>query len=116
MQTVVDVAIEFGGKATTYVTPERTTVIYTPDNSIISTELRPLLQEVEADKMRSQEAIKMHDAHVQNVRECDELLEQWNPDLRDKRQTEERFGRMEERFDRMESMMSKLISNLGVKQ
>lgn len=110
MQMVMDVTIDFGGKPITYVTPERTAVIYTPDNGVISTDLHTLLREVEADKARSEEAIKMHDAHVENIKECDALLEQWNPSLKEKRETDRRITALEEGMGNIKDTMAEMLN------
>lgn len=110
MQMVVDVTIDFDGKAITYVTPERTSVIYTPDGNIISTELQTLLREVEADKTRSEESVKMHDQYIENIKECNDLLEQWNPALREKRETINRITALEEGMDSIKDTMAEMLS------
>lgn len=109
MQMVIDATITFGDKTRTYVIPEQASIIYTPDNEVISTDIQSILQEVEADKARSEEALKMHDTHVENVRVCDEILERWNPALKEKRETDRRISALEDGMKGINDTMSEML-------
>ena len=109
MQMVIDATITFGDKTRTYVIPEQASVIYTPDNEVIATDIQAILHEVEADKARSEEAMKMHDYHVQNVADCDEILERWNPALKEKRETDKRISALEDGMKGINESMAEML-------
>lgn len=109
MQMVIDATIIFGDKTRTYVIPEQASVIYTPDNEVIATDIQAILQEVEADKARSEEALKMHDVHEENVKACDEILERWNPALKEKRETDRRISALEDGMKGINDTMSEML-------
>lgn len=109
MQMVIDATITFGDKTRTYVIPEQSSVIYTPDNEVIATDIQTILHEVEADKARSEEAMKMHDFHAQNVKDCDEILERWNPTLKEKRETDKRISALEEGMKGINESMAEML-------
>ena len=106
---VIDVTLCFDGKQTVYVVQERSAVIYTPTNEVISTDLQQLLQEVSAIKQRSEEAIKAMPEHEQTISECDEILEQWNPSLREKRETDRRITAIEDTIGKLQDSMNDVV-------
>ena len=109
MQMVVDATLDFGGKVRTYVMPEKSSIIYTPDGEVISADIKTVLQEVEADKARSEEAVKMHDSHVENIKRCNDILEQWNPTLKEKRETDRRISALEEGMKGINDSMNEML-------
>ena len=106
---VIDVTLSFDGKQTTYVVPERSAVIYTPTSEVIATDLQPLLQEVSAIKQRSEEAIKAVPEHETTIKECDGILEQWNPSLKEKRETDRRITALEEGMGSIKDSMAEML-------
>jgi len=110
---VVDVTIDENGETKTYTIPETLDVTYAGNDHVIATTREKILSEVEAMKNRADEVINSlhHNEAISDA--CEEILENWNPAIREKRQTEERMVSMETRIDKVTMMMETLLKKLG---
>ena len=119
-QMIVEVNIDIDGKTQQFVIPEDSTVTVTPDNRVLSTDIAPILREVETLRQRSQEILASVDANKARINRCDELLEAWNPELRAKRETERRFSTIDQTISELRSDVSGkfdlIMQKLGIPQ
>lgn len=109
---VIDFNVEIDGKTASYVIPENLTVTYT-DDLIISPDKDIILHEIEAMKTQAERAIAAVDRQKVIINKTTELLTELNPQFRERRETEERFGNMERRFGKIEESVDDLKSMFG---
>lgn len=109
---VVDITIEEGGTTKTYTIPENLDTTYAGD-MVISTSRENIIREVEAMKARSEEAIAQQSHHKEVIGKCDTILTEWNPAFKEKKQTEERFGKIEDQIADIGKMVKTLIDKLN---
>lgn len=118
MQMIVEVGIEIDGKTQSYVIPEDAIVTITPDNKVLSTDIAPIMREVENMSQRSQEILDSVAYNQKRKQRCEELLEQWNPELRSKRENERRFTSIESQVSDLRKDVSgkfdKIMEKLGI--
>ena len=112
MQMVVDVTIEENGESRTYTTPDSLSITYAGDELVIATEREGVLKEVEAIKSRNEEELSRVASRRAMVAECERILAEWNPQFKEKRETEERFAKLETSMTDLKSMLSGLIKEL----
>ena len=95
-QMVVDVTIEVDGKQMPpFVMSENAPIAYT-DKLILSTDRDSILREVEAVLARNEEELSMVDVRKQTVEKCKQIIEDWNPEAKERRQTNERMTKIED--------------------
>ena len=112
LQMVVDVTIEEGGVARTYTIPDSLNVTYAGPDLVISTDREHVLKEVEAMKAHSESALAEVPFHEKSVSQCTAILEEWNPQYKEKRENEERFNKIESSIGDLKSMLSGLVKEL----
>lgn len=94
-QMVVDVIIEVDDKQMpAYVIPENSGVAYT-DSMILSTDRDTILREVQAVLSRNEEELKLIPVREKTVRQCQAIIEEWNPEVKNRRETDERISKIE---------------------
>ena len=111
MQMVVDVTIDDGGSSRTYAIPDNTSVTYT-NGLVLSTDRDGVIREVEILRNQCAEELSKIEEYRKSVSECENILAEWNPVFREKRETEERFSKLETSMSDLKSMMSGLIKEL----
>lgn len=94
---IVDLTVDINGQQRTYSVPERSEIAYDDKNGMIITSNRDLaLREVEMVRKQAQDRIEHHDADKQMVAQCDGILAEWNPVMKEKRENERRFKGIED--------------------
>ena len=111
MQMIVDVTIEDGGSARTYTIPDNISVTYAND-LVLSTEREGILREVEIIKNQAAEELAKMDEYKQAVDDCEQILAEWSPEFKEKKQTEERFEKLENGMTDLKNMITGLINEL----
>lgn len=112
MQMVVDVTIEEDGASKTYTIPDSLTVTYAGNDLVIATERSGVLKEVETIKTQNEDELGRIETRRKIVSECERILTEWNPQFKEKRETEERFAKLETSMTDLKSMLSGLIKEL----
>lgn len=112
MQMVVDVTIERNGKSQTYTTPDSLSVTYAGNDIVIATERDGILKEVEALKVQNEDELNKVEQRKKIVSECNKILMDWNPQLKEKQETEERFTKIESSMSELKNMLSGFISEM----
>ena len=94
-QMVVDVLIELNGKQMpSFVIPENSGIAYT-DKVILATDRDSIMREVEAILSRNQEELDMVPRRQETVEKCKAVIEEWNPEVKERRQANERMSNLE---------------------
>lgn len=112
MQMVVDVTVEESGGSKTYTIPDSLSVTYAGNDLVIATERDGILKEVESVKAQNEDELAKVESRKQIVSECEKILTEWNPQFKEKRETEERFAKLETSMTDLKSMLSGLIKEL----
>lgn len=112
MQMVVDVTIEESGESKTYTTPDSLSVTYAGNEMVIATEREGILREIETIKAHNEDELSKVVTRRTLVAKCDKILTEWNPQFKEKRETEERFAKLETSMTDLKSMLSGLIKEL----
>ena len=108
-QRFVDVTIEMDGRTNTYSIPETMSVTYA-GNLVISTEREGILREVEAMKTQSDEVIKSVPKYEKISKDCERILEEWNPAFAEKKEQEKRINGLERKVEDIGKMLSEFIT------
>lgn len=109
---VVDVTIEHNGKSQTYTTPDSLSVTYAGNDIVIATERDGILKEVEALKVQNEDELNKVEQRKKIVSECNRILMDWNPLLKEKQETEERFTKIESSMSELKNMLSGFINEM----
>lgn len=102
MQRLVDVAVEYDGKNNTFAIPE-TLSIADANNLVLSTDRDGILRDVEALKNQSQEVVSSVAKHEGIIKQCDEILQSWNPVFAQKAAQDKKIENMEQRLEGLSS-------------
>lgn len=111
MQMISDVTIECNGVTRTYSIPDSLTVTYSSD-LVIATEIAGILQEVQVLKRQCEEELSKSDERKKDLKEYEKILSDWDPSLREKMETNERFEKIDERFNKMETSITDLKTTI----
>lgn len=118
---VIDVAIDMDGKQSSFVMPENANIAYT-DNLIITSDRTDILREVQAICSRNEEELKQTKVREQTVAKCKSILEDWNPELKERRMTDERISKIEgvvsmlkQNYESSDAKMDKILKLLETK-
>jgi hypothetical protein len=106
----VDVTVELCGRCTTYTVPDNADIAYTQNDVVVTPNKEMALREVESVRNRAQERLDCHDADVKIVSMCDDILSEWRPEVKEKRETEERFGRMEKQIGELTGLIREMMN------
>lgn len=109
---VIDFSVDVDGKTASYVIPENLAVTYA-GNMIISPDKDIILHEIEAMKTQAEQAIAAVDRQKGIISKTTELLTELNPQFRERRETEERFGKIEDRFGKIEESVEEMKDMFG---
>lgn len=112
MQMVIDVTIEENGESRTYTTPDSLSVTYAGNELVIATEREGILKEVETIKAHNEDELAKVTTRRAVVEQCERVLTEWNPQFKEKRETEERFSKLETSMADLKGMLSGLIKEL----
>lgn len=114
MQMVVDVCIEVDGTNKTYVVPDNAATTLTPDNKVISTDINPILRELEAVRDRNLEIVKSAPECEKRAARCNELLEQYSPELRRRKDDEQRYLKLDQKISNLTDKLNSFISKFPI--
>lgn len=101
---VVDVSINVDGKSRIYTLKEDTDTGYT-DSIVISTDKSNIIREVEMAKAQSEEIINQVDEHTKRVAKYTEILAEFNPAIKEKREIDQRFGKLEDSINEIKNLL-----------
>lgn len=111
---VVDVTIELDGKTSTYVIPENISITRTGNgNLVIATEKEGIVREIEALKSSSEQVLASVDYHKGVIEKADSLLAEFNPILKERQATEQRFKQIEDNVGEMKQMLERFLNNIS---
>lgn len=111
---VVDVTIELDGKTSTYVIPENISITRTGNgNLVIATEKEGIVREIEALKSASEQVLASVDYHKGVIEKADSLLAEFNPILKERQATEQRFKQIEDNVGEMKQMLERFLNNIS---
>lgn len=105
---VVDITIECDSCPTTYTFKDNTETGYT-GSLVITTDKNNIIREIEASKEQSEEAISQVEMHKNRVQKYTQILADYNPAIREKREIDARFGKLEDSMTELKSMLSGLL-------
>lgn len=109
---IVDVTIEADGANKTYSIPEGLEVTYTND-LVLSTSKEGIVREAQAMLASKEEALANVDNLKADISTLSSIIEQWNPEYREKKANEARFGAIEKDMSDMKSMVKELLKKLS---
>lgn len=109
MEMVVDITIE--GFPRPYTFKDSTDIGYS-NNLIITTEREKGLKEVEALKAQSEQALSKKDTYETNIKKCSEILSEFSPLFKEKKENEERFSKLEGSVSELKDMIKGLVKEL----
>lgn len=110
-QRMVDLTIEYEGRTQTFSVPETSQVVNAP-NMVISCDRDGIIREVEAIKATKEDRLKSRDKDEKDVKSCEDILANWNPEFAAKKEQEKRLSAMEIKIGNMEDMMRDLYKSL----
>lgn len=95
----------------TYVVPADS-MIASAGQVVVSVDRDGILREVEALEAESEEALNSMERHRRRKEECERIREEWNPELAEKKQQDERIGAIEGKVDSLASMLKGFIKEM----
>lgn len=98
---VIDVTVDIDGKQISFVMSEGSSIAYT-DNLVLSCDRADILHEVEAICSRNEEELKQTSIREQTVKKCHSIIEDWNPAVKQQRETDERISKIEDALDKLQ--------------
>lgn len=98
---VIDVIVDIDGKQTSFVMSEGSSIAYT-DTLVLSCDRADILHEVEAICSRNEEELKQTELRQQTVQKCKSIIEEWNPSVKQQRETDERITKIENALDALQ--------------
>ena len=105
---VIDVTID----EKTYVVPADSQIA-SAGNVVVSVDKEGILREVEILEAESEEALNSIEKHRKRKEECEKIKEEWNPELAEKKQQDERIGKIEGKVDSLAEMLKAFINKTG---
>lgn len=112
-QMVVDVTIENGNNTETYTIPDNLDLTYAGNDLVISTSREAILREVESMKNKAEDIINSVGKNKKIITACDKILIEFNPAFKEKKENEERIGKMETQIGEMSEMIKNLLNKLS---
>lgn len=112
MQMVIDVTIDENGNSRTYTTPDTLTTAYAGDGTVIATTRDDIIREAENIKTQCEEELAKTDLRRRQCDQCEQIITEWNPAMRERKAAEERFTKLETAFTDLKSMVASLVKEL----
>lgn len=103
---VIDVIVDIDGKQISFVMSENANIAYT-DNLVLSCDRTDILHEVEAICARNEEELKQTETRQRTVSKCKAIIEDWNPAVKQQRETDERMTKIEGYVDALRKSQEK---------
>lgn len=107
---VVDITIDQKGNPTTYTFRDDTETGYT-GSLVITTDKANIIREIEASKEQSEEALSQVEQHKHRIERYTSILADYNPAIKEKKEIDERFGKLENSMVELKHMLSSLVTN-----
>lgn len=95
----------------TYVVPADS-MIASAGQVVVSVDRDGILREVETLEAESEEALNSMERHRKRKEECERIREEWNPELAEKKQQDERIGAIEGKVDSLATMLRGFIKEM----
>jgi hypothetical protein len=111
MSMVVDLTIDQDGVNKTYTIPDTSETAYA-GSVVISTERANILREVEATKTKFEQHLSQVPDIKAGLTKCNDILVEFNPAYKEKKETEERFSNIENNVNDLKGMMSEILREL----
>lgn len=114
---VVDVTLQYntennGSQTCTYTFKDSTEIGYI-NNIVISTNKDLILKEVEALCNQSKQILQSVETNKNIVNRCQDILSEYNPAIKEKKEYDERFSSLENQVKDMKSMIETLVNKLN---
>lgn len=112
---VVDITVEVDGKTETYPrVPTSSTIAEFPDKGVVLSETRDgIINEVNAIRSASENAINQVETHKRVITECDKLLLDLNPQLKREREQANEIAMLKEQLSGMSDQIAALTGMLS---
>ena len=110
---VRDLTIELDGRTVPYTVLEMSEVSRGKTQTsevVVALNKADILKEVEAVKAKKEEVLKNVERDKKCVKQCTEILTEWNPEFKKSVEQEKRLGVMEEKLSGMEGMIKELYN------
>lgn len=116
-QTVIDLKINIEGNTYEYNTIPSNVSLVTYNNGriIISESKQGLQQEVESILVNSKQIVDSIENYKQNIKSCEQILKELNPQYAKDKERDDRLNNLEERFGGVEDKLD-MILNLVTKE
>lgn len=111
---VVDVTVENGERPLAYTVTDSSEIAYFNDK-VIATDKAFFVNDVEAMKSQSTKHIEDVDYHKQRIEKCDSILMEINPQMKERRETDERLNRLETSVSDMKEILTTINNKLMTK-
>lgn len=104
---VLDLTVEVDGVTNTYVVPENREVAMSTGVTL-SCSVDPIMNQVSSIRRTSSEALANRERYERSVKACDSILEDLNPEFRNKREQERKIRGLEEKVERIGTSFEEL--------
>lgn len=109
MEMVVDVTLE--GFQIPYTFKQNTDTGYF-DNLVLSLDVNTALKEVAALRVQSEQALAQKDTYEANIEKCSQILAEFSPEFKAKRDNEKRFTQLEASVGELKDIIKGLVKEL----
>lgn len=118
MQSYIDIKVSVDGQIKEYsqIPSQNNIVSYNNGQVILSETKQGLQNEVEGIMNSSQQILSNIDKYEQNVKECELILKQLNPQFAKDKERDERLDSLETKFSGVETKIDKLINYITEKK
>lgn len=115
---VIDMKINVDGQTKEYnqIPSQNSIVSYNNGNLIISENKIGLQNEVESIMTNSQQILNNIDRYKDNIKQCEQILKQLNPQFAKDKERDERLDNLENKFSGVENKIDKLINYITEKK
>lgn len=113
-QRVVDVHVEANGNSAVYTIPETSSITFA-GNLVLATTLGDLINEVESIKRMAENHITETPIQEERKEKATALLSELNPAFKEKKEIDERFGKLENSISDLKNMMTTFMQGLNKK-
>lgn len=115
---VIDMKINVNGQTKEYnqIPSQNSIVSYNNGNLIISENKSGLQNEVESIMTNSQQILNNIDRYKDNIKQCEQILKQLNPQFAKDKERDERLDNLENKFSGVENKIDKLINYITEKK
>lgn len=108
---MVDVTAQVEGETRTYTLKENTDAGFDPSRSqLIATGREIVIRELESMRLTSEQALNQIDHHRRIVDRCTEVLADFDPSEREKREMDDRISRIEQSNTQITKMLTQLLN------